>query len=363
VGKALGVHDLTVVIMTYNRSRYARRSIAFHERQNQQALVIDGSDYSALSVQEQSELQSVRYFHVREPFHKRLAMAGSLIETPFVILQGDDDFLLKSGLESCCNVLRHCPEASSVCGIPLFQRRLDNGKWHVFPWTSGTPPLDWDNASIFDSRPIDRLKRHFTPYCPTSMYGVMRKSAFAQITSSASRLAIPNIYREEYLFESVLAIVGSIHVLPVVTWLKSNENVSITERETDVGFFEFLARATSDGAISEFVNLVFDTVHRIEPTTQVDREELTDAFNKLVQSDSRQRQASPNYSNWKTNARRRLVSHRYIRALGRTSRDVFRGTYSPNPWVRSGRSMVRRGITSDLIELREISRVLMDFHR
>lgn len=118
--------------MTYNRPRYARRAIAFHERRNQRALVIDGSDNSALSLREQLELQSVQYFHAREPFQKRLAMAGSLIETQFVVLQGDDDFHLTDGLESCCDVLRQNPEYSSACGIPLFQRRLDNGTWHVF---------------------------------------------------------------------------------------------------------------------------------------------------------------------------------------------------------------------------------------
>jgi len=349
--------------MTYNRPRYARRAIAFHERRNQRALVIDGSDNSALSLREQLELQSVQYFHAREPFQKRLAMAGSLIETQFVVLQGDDDFHLTDGLESCCDVLRQNPEYSSACGIPLFQRRLDNGTWHVFPWTSGWPPLDWDNASIFDSRPIERLWRHFSPYCPTSMYGVMRKSAFAQITSSASLLSIPNIYREEYLFESVLAIVGSIRVLPVVMWLKSNENVSITQREPDIGFFEYLARTTSEGSIEKFVSLVFDTVHRIEPAIQIDRGELFDAFKKLVQTDCRQQHASHDFSKWSASTRRWLKGNNHVRTLGRMCRDVVRGTYSLNPWVRAGKAMIRHGKRSDLAELREVSRVLVEFHR
>lgn len=360
----MGVRDLTVVIMTYNRPRYARRAIAYHERQNQRALVIDGTDSSALSVQERSKLQSVRYIHAREPFHKRLAIAGSLIQTQFVVLQGDDDFMLSDGLETCCDVLRQYPECSSACGFPLFQRRLDNGKWHVFPWTSGHPPLDWDNASILDSRPIERLERHFAPYCPTSMYGVMRKSAFAWITSSASLLSIPNNYREEVLFESVLAIIGSIHVSPVVMWLKSNENVSITERETDIGFFEFLACNSSEGFIEEFVSLVFDTVHKIEPAIQVDRGELVDVFDMFLQTASRQQQsASHDFAKWRVSARTRLIQNHYIRILGRLCRDVLLGQYSPNPWVRSGKTMIRHGIKSDLTELREVSRVLMEFHR
>lgn len=267
----MGIHDLTVVIMTYDRPRYIRRAIAFHERRSQHALVIDGSNRAALSIQEQSELQAVQYFHVREPFNKRLAMAGSLVQTQFVVLQGDDDFMLSDGLESCCEVLRHRSDFSSACGTPLFQRRLDSGKWHVFPWTSGFPPLDWANASVIDSRPIVRLERHFKPYCPTSMYGVMRNSAFAQITQSVSLLSIQNIYREEYFFESVLALVGSICVLPVVTWIKSNENVSITERERDVGFFEFLGGTTSESALEEFLELVFRTARAIEPTISVNR--------------------------------------------------------------------------------------------
>lgn len=359
----MGIRDLTVVIMTYNRPRYIRRAVAFHERRNQHALIIDGSDNAALSIQEQSELRAVRYIHAREPYNKRLAMAGSLVQTQFVVLHGDDEFVLTDGLESCCQVLRSRSEISSVCGIPLFQRRLESGKWHVYPWTSGIPPLNWANASVIDSRPIVRLQRHFDPFCPTSMYGVMRNSAFAPITQSISLLSIPNIYREEYFFESVLAVVGSIYVLPVVAWIRSNENISITERELDVGFFEFLACSTSDGALEDFVELVFTTAQAIEPTISLNRGELVDTFKALIQSRGQDVQTSPDSALWKARARQWIAGIPFVRTPGRVCRDVLQGTFSRNPWVRSGKRMIRNGIRSDLAELREVSDAVLQFHR
>lgn len=74
----------------------------------------------------------------------------------------------------------------------------------------------------------------------------------AEITSAVSQLTIPNIYRKEHLFESVAALVGSIQVVPVAMWTRSNENVSITETEADVGLFDFfVSQKSHQGIIRE----------------------------------------------------------------------------------------------------------------
>lgn len=359
----MGISDLTVVIMTFERPAYVRRAIVHLERQKQCAIVVDGSNAPVLSDSECSNLNSVNYVHTSESFAKRLAIAGSLVETPFVVLQGDDDFQMASGLARCCAELKSHPNLSSSCGIPLMQRRLDNGEWHVFPWTSGSPALDWANASVIDSRPTARLRRHFNPYCPTSMYGVMRKSAFSQITAALPLLSIANIYREEFFFESVLALIGSIRVLPNLMWIKSNENVSITEREADIGFFEFLENPAEKDSLVQFVELVYKTVRSLEPQITLSLVELRETFEDLVKLAEREQFSRQSTLDWKSTIIRWTSGTPSIRRLARASRDMLQGTYSLNPWVRSGKKMRRRGVESDLVELREVSEIVTDFWR
>jgi len=99
------------------------------------------------------------------------------VNTDFVVLCGDGDFMLAVGLEPCCKVLRKQVKVSSASGPPVFQRRLESGECQFYPWTSGDPPLDWLRASVNDSDLVLRL-HHFRLFCPTLMYGIMRRDTF-----------------------------------------------------------------------------------------------------------------------------------------------------------------------------------------
>lgn len=358
----MGIPDLTVVTMTYNRPRFVQRLIGYYERKSQRAVVLDGSNSASISSREQSNLRFVEYLHIPVPYHERLCAAGSLVVTDFVVLCGDDDFMLVEGLESCCQVLREHVEVSSACGIPIFQRRLESGDWHVYPWTSGDPPLDWLRASVNDSTPLLRLRRHFMPYCPTAMYGVMRRDMFTEITSAVSQLTIPNIYREEYLFESVAALVGSIQVVPVAMWIRSNENVSITEREADLDFFDFLASQKSDRAFEEFVGLVHHAARVLNSDVPTDVRELEIAFRALIRSRRTKNDTSVDRSTLRTAIRSAVVRNHKLRTIARAGRDVLQGTFSPSPWVRAGRRLERSGIRCDFAGLREIEALVRDFY-
>ena len=104
---------LTVVIPTYNRPKYLRRSLHYWGRTDFMVIVADGSEK-----QFDGEIPSnVSYFHENE-LNPTLRSFTALqkVRTPYVVLCADDDFFSLKGIFACIDFLNNQSDYASVQG-------------------------------------------------------------------------------------------------------------------------------------------------------------------------------------------------------------------------------------------------------
>lgn len=348
--------EVTVVIPTFERPRFAWRSICHLEACGLVGLVIDGSKVPLLDSATATDLRTVRYIHSPVALHERLRQAAQLLETPYAILKGDDEFHLPQGLLKCWDVIRKDSAVSSVCGHPLFQSLLPNQKWNVYPWLSGSPPLDWWNGSVTDANRIHRLTRHFTPLLPTSMYGLVRREFFEAAFTEIERLGNGNVYEGEYFIESLAALTGYICVIPVVMWIRSGENSSITNSVPDVDFFSF---TRDSGGFEGFSHSLVSALSSILQQESIPASLIVDAFDDLAKKrlDAR---ADTDLQTGKSMFSLRNLWERLPakwRVPIRSILDVPLRTFSRDPWIRAGKRAQAAGLHVSLDDLKLVSRL------
>lgn len=90
---------LTVVIPSYGRHPYLLRQAAYWRQSGVTVIALDGS-IKPLSIDQQKIINAEKnfsYIHMPNGICERLNYAAKLIITPYAVLLGDDDFLLKGG--------------------------------------------------------------------------------------------------------------------------------------------------------------------------------------------------------------------------------------------------------------------------
>ena len=148
--------DLTIVIPTYNRPRYLRRALGYWEQTGYSVVVADGSQtaYSGAIP------ANAKYFHdAKMSLARRWASAMLLVNTPYVALCGEDDFLSLSGIANCVEFLRKNLDYVSAQGhsIEFTVDGKDNIHVAVFNGRSVGRHIDADTAK-------ERLKQLFAEY-------------------------------------------------------------------------------------------------------------------------------------------------------------------------------------------------------
>lgn len=218
--------NLTLIMPTYNRHKYAKRSINFWSDTNVNLIVLDGS-VNPLELNFTSKLlPSVKYVHSQDSWIDRIVLGSNLAATPFVMLICDDEFYSPSALDLFINKLTLDESINSVNGIAVafypFARRLYFRRIYK----------DFKDASIELDDPIKRVEAHMTSYAITGLYGMHRTKIFkknVEVAKLCSVLADPASF--ELGFEIANSYQGKTRIMPIVSWLKSMENPPIWDTE------------------------------------------------------------------------------------------------------------------------------------
>src|SRR5210317_1860826 len=102
---------LTIVIFTYNRNEYLKRTINYWLNYNVKLLILDGS--STKLEDPCLKTKKIKYIYDTTGLYKRLLSSVNYIDTEFVILGSDDEFYLPSALSSCVQFLIKEPSFSN----------------------------------------------------------------------------------------------------------------------------------------------------------------------------------------------------------------------------------------------------------
>ena len=206
---------ITIIIMSYNRHKYLKRTIQYWSNYNVKLLVLDGSDIefddSCLLV------KNIKYIHNKKGYYDRLLSSVNYIDTEFMILSCDDEFYLPSTLSACIDFLTK-EESFSSCGgraVGFFTIGEQVFGAEQYPKLRDFC-LDQNNAS-------DRIENHLSNYVPAHNYSVIRSNIWKKISE--------HIFEKEYNFFASLELQieflvmwsGKSKIIPQLMWMRNTE--------------------------------------------------------------------------------------------------------------------------------------------
>lgn len=217
-----GLHDLTLLMPTFCRQKYAKRAIDYWSTTDVNLIVLDGSPFPIESEFTSKLPKQINYIQNQETWIDRIVLGSNLSETTYTMLICDDEFYLPSALKLLLSELNLNKEINTTTGLAvafypyakkLFFRRIYR---------------EFKNASVQLDDPIERVVHHMKPYAVTSLYGMNRTQVFIKNIEVAKICSVlPDPAAFELGFEIANSYQGKTKVLPVISWLRSMENPPI----------------------------------------------------------------------------------------------------------------------------------------
>jgi len=206
---------LTIVICSYNRHTYLKRTIKYFSKFNINLVILDGSDFKLEDPCINSE--NIRYVYNKKSFYDRLLSSPNYINTEFMILGCDDEFYLPSSLKSCIEFLINQPSFSS-CGGRSLGFSTDEKNIYGIKQYPKLKNIKLDHESI-----IERIEQHFANYVPAHMYSVMRTRNW--------KIICKYVFEKEYSFfaamelqiEFLNIVSGKSKIIQKLLWMRNKE--------------------------------------------------------------------------------------------------------------------------------------------
>lgn len=247
----LYLEKLTVVIFSYNRQEYLKRTIKFWSSYSVNVLVLDGSDNKLDDIFLQKK--NIKYIYDKRSLYDRLLETINHINTEFMILSCDDEFYLPSALSTCVKFLSNQNTYSSCKGTALgfFS---DNKKKiicarQIYQELLGIH-LYQDNAS-------DRIKKHFYNYTIAHLFSVTRTHQW--------KIICKHVFEKEYNFyavwelqiEFLLMVSGKSKIIPELMWMRNIEVPRIRNTSPSMAYLEISDWWNNDNYKLEKKNFLF----------------------------------------------------------------------------------------------------------
>lgn len=193
-----------VLLITRNRAAFLKRSLDYYTAVSFSIPIViaDSSDPEQaesvrLLVAQYAGCLNVRLvsFPASEPPFNKMARAAEVVESSYIAVVGDDDFLLQESVLRCANFLDKNPDYSVADGREVRFLIDEDGGFNSYV----LPQLD-----IEHSTPHHRVQAHLERYWPT-FYGVHRKANIIKFSTAAGALALPGVFADSVIPELYLS--------------------------------------------------------------------------------------------------------------------------------------------------------------
>ena len=213
---------LTCLVPTYNRPEFLRRLFQFYQQFPLPCsfLVADSSEPGAKAenqaiIQDARRTFDITYRHFNVDLTTKCCQALQQVQTPYVVLCADDDYLLPLALQHCVEFLEDHPDYSVAQGIMAIVNR------------PGKPPYATAGYSLDDEDAITRCRKMFR-FNFTTFYGINRTANLRdnfQITTTSLDCAHSHFFPE--LMLSQLSVMrGRVKVLPEIFYLHEEHDAN-----------------------------------------------------------------------------------------------------------------------------------------
>ena len=211
------LEKLTIIIFSFNRHKYLRRTIKYWALYNVKLLVIDGSD---VRLEDPSlNIKNIKYIHDQKSMYDRLLSSINYIDTEFVILGCDDEFYLPSALSACIEFLTKESSFFSCGGRSIGFGTSNEGK-EIFGYEQYSK---FRNLCLDHDSALNRIVNHFNNYVPAHMYSVMRYNKWKIICKSVFEKEYNFFAAMELQIEFLAAVSGKSKIIPELMWMRNKE--------------------------------------------------------------------------------------------------------------------------------------------
>jgi len=188
-----------------------------------EVIILDGSE-NYLDMVKYELMDNIKYYHLPVSLLERYKKSISLVQTEYIVMCPDDEFMIESALNTCVSWLDLNPDYSSCGGQCLGFKYVNKSLLGLnpYPKTKGYC-IENDNTK-------DRVLEYLSNYIPV-YYNVMRTSLYIKFVKLWSRREFNVCSIVEIQHAIMLLCHGKVISLPVLLWLRSFENEPI--RNTD----------------------------------------------------------------------------------------------------------------------------------
>ena len=211
---------LTIIIFTYNRHKYLKRTINYWLKYNVRLLILDGSNKKFEN--KCLESNKITYIHDQRGLRTRLLSSSKYVKTEFIILSSDDEFYLPSALSNCIKFLLEKPNYTS-CGGRALGFLIENNKI-----IGMQQYLELKDLCLDQNDAKERITYHFSNYVPAHIYSVIRSETWNKISK--------DIFKKKYNFndyielqlEFFVLLLGKSKIIPDLMWLRNKQISTIS---------------------------------------------------------------------------------------------------------------------------------------
>jgi glycosyltransferase domain-containing protein len=354
--KMPNLSELTLVMPTYNRHRYALRQMQFWSGSPVSLFVLDGSSTPINDDAIKTLGKNIHYYHFPISYEKRFGKAAELIKTPFAASLCDDEFFIPSALERCIEFLKNNKEYGACIGRCSRIIYLNTGVSSVHQYKT------MKNYKITEDDKKERVLHHMTDYVHTTMYAVQRAEIWKKTMSIFAmddyHFSCP--YIVELLVEISTCYQGKSMVIDNLMWLRSEENAPADGEERHVGFQVWMKDPKYQNERSVFLSKLEKSLSKIFGNeASNDFKEALERY-KLFRrgySDNSKKITLPKI---KTNITQLLsvkTEHQVNILL------AYLNLSGWSPWKTAVKRLETEGVNVDTIQFEKIVETVEDFHK
>lgn len=197
---------ISLLIPTHNRHPYLRRSLAYYSNAGFRIYIVDSTPV-AFNMPQQ---ENVIYYHMPGvSLTGKIAAALEVIQTPYIVMCADDDFLLPARVLDCVDFLENRPAYAAVAGNSICYKKNSIASGEVHFAAMYTSRLSYE---VLDEAPLSRVKAFFNPY-RGAFYAVHRTAVLRKAFDGAASV-VKNLFLNEYLTGLYPLATGAFAELP-----------------------------------------------------------------------------------------------------------------------------------------------------
>lgn len=275
---------LTLIIPTHERHAYLSRVLEYYEDTNFSLIVVDSSKDKYVTKIDNSKVHYIHCPYVTWP--EKLLMAVGMVETKYIAMCADDDFVAKTAFFPCLSFLESNLDYQQVQGYMLgFKNQADRIEFELI----------YPHAYEFDVNhdyPLQRLESFYKNYVQT-FYVVRRRNDFKEALLAIKQWDI-NGKMIDQMISTYTLINGKMKVMPI--FFGAREYITNSHSQSLVSLEDIYQKVEYRPLVDRFFLAV---AQALSNKSKITTNESETAFRKI-------------YSNWISNRNRRARLHTLI---------------------------------------------------